>query len=121
MTIKDLNPALVWNIFDQITKVPRPSKKEEKIREYLVNFAKEHGIEYKTDAIGNVAMFRPATKGYENAPRVILQGHMDMVCVANDGVEHDFDNDPIKMGSRRRHHPWRRQRHWRCCRFGCND
>ena len=96
MTIKDLNPALVWNIFDQITKVPRPSKKEEQIREYLVNFAKEHGIEYKTDAIGNVAMFRPATKGYENAPRVILQGHMDMVCVANDGVEHDFDNDPIK-------------------------
>ena len=96
MTIKDFNPALVWNIFDQITKVPRPSKKEEKIREYLVNFAKEHGIEYKTDAIGNVAMFRPATKGYENAPRVILQGHMDMVCVANDGVEHDFDNDPIK-------------------------
>ena len=96
MTIKDLNPALVWNIFDQITKVPRPSKKEDKIREYLVNFAKEHGIEYKTDAIGNVAMFRPATKGYENAPRVILQGHMDMVCVANDGVEHDFDNDPIK-------------------------
>lgn len=96
MTIKDLNPALVWNIFDQITKVPRPSKKEGKIREYLVNFAKEHGIEYKTDAIGNVAMFRPATKGYENAPRVILQGHMDMVCVANDGVEHDFDNDPIK-------------------------
>ena len=96
MTIKDLNPALAWNIFDQITKVPRPSKKEEKIREYLVNFAKEHGIEYKTDAIGNVAMFRPATKGYENAPRVILQGHMDMVCVANDGVEHDFDNDPIK-------------------------
>ena len=96
MTIKDLNPALVWNIFDQITKVPRPSKKEEKIREYLVNFAKEHGIEYKTDAIGNVAMFRPATKGYENAPRVILQGHMDMVCVANDGVEHDFDNDPSK-------------------------
>ena len=96
MTIKDLNPALVWSIFDQITRVPRPSKKEEKIREYLVNFAKEHGIEYKTDAIGNVAMFRPATKGYENAPRVILQGHMDMVCVANDGVEHDFDNDPIK-------------------------
>ncbi|MGN0214695.1 MAG: aminoacyl-histidine dipeptidase [Muribaculaceae bacterium] len=96
MTIKDLNPTLIWNIFDQITKVPRPSKKEEKIREFLVNFAKEHGIEYKTDAIGNVAMFRPATKGHENAPRVILQGHMDMVCVAKDGVKHDFDNDPIK-------------------------
>ena len=48
MTIKDLNPALVWNIFDQITKVPRPSKKEEKIREYLVNFTKEHGIYYSS-------------------------------------------------------------------------
>lgn len=95
MTIKDLKPSLIWNIFDQITKVPRPSKKEGKMHDFLVNFAKEHNIEYKTDTIGNVAMFRPATKGYEKAPRVILQGHMDMVCVANDGVTHDFDNDPI--------------------------
>ncbi|MGM9802822.1 MAG: aminoacyl-histidine dipeptidase [Muribaculaceae bacterium] len=95
MTIKDLNPSLIWNIFDQITQVPRPSKKEEKMREFLINFAKQHGVEYKTDAIGNVAMFRKASKGHENAPRVILQGHMDMVCVANDGVNHDFDNDPI--------------------------
>lgn len=96
MTIKDLKPALIWNIFNDITKVPRPSKKEEKIREFLVNFAKEHNVECKTDDFGNVAMFRPATPGHENAPRVILQGHMDMVCVAADGVEHDFDKDAIE-------------------------
>lgn len=96
MTIKDLKPALIWDIFDQITKVPRPSKKEGKIREFLVNFAEKNGIEYKTDAIGNVAMFKPATPGYENAPAVVLQGHMDMVCEKNSGVEHDFEKDPIK-------------------------
>ena len=96
MTLKDLKPELIFSIFEQITKVPRPSKKEEKIREFLINFAKEHGIEYKTDAIGNVAMFRPASPGCENAPKVLLQGHMDMVCVAEDGVEKDFDNEPIE-------------------------
>ena len=95
MTIKDLKPALIWDLFDQITKVPRPSKHEEKMTEFLVNFAKEHNIEYKADAAGNVAMFRPATKGHENAPRVLLQAHLDTVCVANDGVKHDFFNDPI--------------------------
>ena len=95
MTVKDLKPALVFGIFDEITKVPRPSKREEKIREFLINFAKRHGIEYKTDTIGNVAMFKPATPGYENAPGVVLQGHMDMVCEKDSGVEHDFYNDPI--------------------------
>ena len=55
MTIKDLKPALIWDLFDQITKVPRPSKHEEKMTEFLVNFAKEHNIEYKADAAGNVA------------------------------------------------------------------
>ena len=56
MTITDLKPELIWGIFHEITQVPRPSKKEEKIREYLLDFAKKHGIEAKTDAIGNVAM-----------------------------------------------------------------
>lgn len=95
MTVKDLKPELIFGIFDEITKVPRPSKKEGKIREFLVNFAEKHGIEYKTDAIGNVAMTKPATPGYENAPKVVLQGHMDMVCEKNGGVQHDFENDPI--------------------------
>ncbi|MCC8037705.1 MAG: aminoacyl-histidine dipeptidase [Bacteroidales bacterium] len=94
MTIKDLQPALIWDIFDQITKVPRPSKKEEKIRKFLLDFAAKHNIAVKTDAIGNVVMSKPATPGKENAPTIILQGHMDMVCESND-KNFDFENNPI--------------------------
>ena len=95
MTIKDLKPALVFSIFDEINQVPRPSKKEEKIRQYLLDFAAKHNIGVKTDAIGNVAMFKPATPGKENAPTVVLQSHMDMVCESND-KNFDFDNSPIR-------------------------
>ena len=93
MTIRDLKPALIWSIFDDITRVPRPSKKEEKIRKYLLDFAAEHGVAVKTDAVGNVVMSRPATPGHEDAPVVVLQGHMDMVCESNKPF--DFDNNPI--------------------------
>lgn len=96
MTIKDLKPARVWNIFDQITTVPRPSKKEGKIREWLINFAQENKLEYKVDEIGNVAMFRPAAPGLENAKGIILQAHMDMVCEKNKESNHNFDTDPIE-------------------------
>ena len=84
MEVKDLQPKAVFEIFDQITRIPRPSKKEEKIRKYLLDFAKEHGIEAVADKTGNVIMRKPATPGHENAPTVILQGHMDMVCESND-------------------------------------
>lgn len=94
MTVKDLQPALVFDIFDQITKVPRPSKKEGKIRQFLLDFAQKHGISAKTDEIGNVVMTKPATPGKEGAPTVILQAHMDMVCESND-KNFDFDNSPI--------------------------
>ncbi|MDE6321416.1 MAG: beta-Ala-His dipeptidase, partial [Muribaculaceae bacterium] len=94
MTIKDLKPALIWSIFDEITKVPRPSKKEGKIRQYLLDFAAKHNIEVRTDEIGNVVMVKPATPGHEDAPTVILQGHMDMVCESND-KNFDFENNPI--------------------------
>ena len=93
MTIKDLKPTLVWEIFDEITKIPRPSKKEEKIRQYLLDFAAKHNLAVKTDPIGNVVMTRPATPGHEDAPTIILQGHMDMVCESNKPF--DFDNNPI--------------------------
>lgn len=96
MEVKDLKPALIWQIFDEITKVPRPSCHEEKIRAYLLDFAKKHNIEAHTDAIGNVAMSKPATPGHENAPTVILQGHMDMVAEKNNDVDHDFLTDPIQ-------------------------
>ena len=95
MTIKDLKPAAVFAIFDEINQVPRPSKKEGKIRQYLLDFAAKHGIEVKTDAVGNVAMFKPATPGHEKAPRVIMQAHMDMVCESND-KSFDFENSPIR-------------------------
>lgn len=96
MEVKDLKPALLWQCFDEITKVPRPSCHEEKIREYLLEFAKKHGIESKTDKVGNVVLKKPATKGYESAPTVVLQVHMDMVAEKNGDVEHDFLNDPIQ-------------------------
>ncbi len=95
MEVKDLNPKRVFEIFDEITKVPRPSKKEEKIRAYLLDFAKKHGLKAKTDKVGNVAIFAPATPGHEDAPTVILQGHMDMVCESND-KSFNFENTPIK-------------------------
>ncbi|MCD8388519.1 MAG: cytosol nonspecific dipeptidase, partial [Bacteroidales bacterium] len=66
MTMKELQPQRVFEIFDEITKVPRPSKHEEKIRQYLLDFAAKHGIESKTDAIGNVVLYIPATPGCEN-------------------------------------------------------
>lgn len=94
--MKDLKPALVWQIFHEINQVPRPSKKEGKIREWLVAFAQKHNLEYKVDQIGNVAMWRPAAPGFENAKGVVLQGHMDMVCEKVDGSNHNFDTDPIE-------------------------
>lgn len=96
MEIKDLKPALIWECFDEITKVPRPSCHEEQIREFLIDFAKKNNIEYKTDKCGNVVMRKAATPGHENAPTVILQAHMDMVCEKNSDVEHDFLKDPIR-------------------------
>ncbi|MCH5237450.1 MAG: aminoacyl-histidine dipeptidase [Muribaculaceae bacterium] len=96
MEVKDLKPTLLWSTFDEITKVPRPSCHEEKIREYLLEFAKKHSIEAKTDEVGNVLMKKPATPGRENAPVVVLQAHMDMVAEKNGDIEHDFMKDPIK-------------------------
>lgn len=96
MEVKDLKPALLWQTFDEITKVPRPSKHEEQIRAYLLEFAKKHGIKATTDEVGNVVMTKPATEGKENAPVVVLQAHMDMVAEKNSGVEHDFLKDPIQ-------------------------
>ena len=95
MEMKNLYPNLVWEIFDAITKVPRPSKKEEKIIEFLIAFAQEHGLEWQRDDIGNVVMRKAATPGYENKPTVILQSHMDMVCEKNSDVVFDFENEAI--------------------------
>ena len=96
MKLKELQPQVIWRYFDEITRVPRPSKKEEKIRAYLLDFAKKHNLPAKTDATGNVVISKPATHGCEARPGVVLQAHMDMVCEKNADVVHDFENDPIE-------------------------
>lgn len=95
-TITDLQPKLVWEIFDAITRVPRPSKKEGQIIEYLIDFAKQHGLAWKKDSAGNVLMTKPATPGMENRPTVVLQSHMDMVCEKNASLTFDFEKDAIR-------------------------
>src|SRR5690554_1972982 len=96
MTIKDLEPSSIWGYFYDITQIPRPSKKEDKIRAYLLDFAEKHSLEVKQDKAGNILITKPATPGKEDLPTVILQSHIDMVCEKNSDVEHDFDNDPIE-------------------------
>ena len=91
-----LEPKMVWNHFEEICKYPRPSKKEEKIAEYVVSVGKRLGLQTEKDKFGNIIIRKPATPGKENLKTVALQGHIDMVCESNRGVEHDFDNDPIQ-------------------------
>ena len=96
MTILDLQPKIVWDNFYGITRQPRPSKHEEKIRAYLLDWAKKHNVEAFPDDTGNVIMRAPATPGYENRKGVILQGHMDMVPQKNADTVHNFETDPIE-------------------------
>lgn len=86
----------VFDIFAEICKVPRPSKHEEKISQWLQAFAAAHGIECVADEAMNVIMRVPATPGYEDHEGIILQAHMDMVCEKNGDVTHDFMTDPIE-------------------------
>ncbi len=93
--VSELEPRELWRHFDEILKIPRGSKNEEKIRQYVIGVAERNGLEYKVDAAGNVVVRKPATPGHENAPITILQSHLDMVNEKNADVEHDFDKDPI--------------------------
>ncbi|MBU0764175.1 MAG: beta-Ala-His dipeptidase, partial [Bacteroidetes bacterium] len=95
-TLKGLQPDEVWSRFEEICQVPRPSKKEEKITEYLLSWAKENNIEAKSDKAGNVVMKKPATPGKENTRSVVMQSHMDMVCEKNSDVDFNFETDAIK-------------------------
>ena len=94
--LKALKPSLVWKHFSEIVNIPRPSHHEEKIREYVVEFAKAHNLEYKVDDACNVYVRKPATPGYENRMGVILQAHLDMVPQKNNDKVFDFENDPIE-------------------------
>ncbi len=95
MKITELQPKLIWECFDEITKVPRPTFHLDKMKEFLVGWADKHGIPCQVDAVGNVMMSKPATPGHENAPGIILQGHQDMVAEKRGDKVHDFLTDPI--------------------------
>jgi len=94
--MKQLEPMQLWTYFHEITQIPRPSKKEEKIIAYLKAFSEKHQLDYKIDAAGNVLICKPATPGYENAKRIIMQAHTDMVCEKNSDVVFNFETDPIQ-------------------------
>ncbi len=95
MSIKDLKPQVVWNNFYALTQIPRPSKHEGKVIEYLYNWGVSHGFETIKDDTGNIIIRVPATPGFENRKGVILQGHMDMVPQKTSDSDHNFLTDPI--------------------------
>ena len=96
MNKSELKPAVVFEQFAKINQIPRPSKREEKMIEYLKSWGESHGLDTKVDETGNVIIRKPATKGMKNRKTVILQSHMDMVCDKLVDYEIDFDHDPIK-------------------------
>ena len=96
MNKSELKPAVVFEQFAKINQIPRPSKREEKMIEYLKSWGESHGLDTKVDETGNVIIRKSATKGMENRKTVILQSHMDMVCDKLVDYEIDFDKDPIK-------------------------
>lgn len=96
MNIEDLTPKGVWTNFKHITQIPRPTGTKKAIGDFLVEYGRSLGLETIQDEIGNVLIRKPATKGMENHPGVILQGHMDMVPQKNSDVVFDFEKDPIR-------------------------
>lgn len=95
--IENLEPKVLWKHFDEIRKIPRCSKHEDKIRQYIIDFAKKQGLKTRTDKTGNVVILKPASSGMEKKSTVILQGHMDMVCEKNSDIKFDFTKDPIEL------------------------
>jgi len=93
--ITDLQPKILWYYFDEICRIPHPSKKEQKLIEYLVDFGRANCLETISDATGNVLIRKKATPGMEKKPSVVLQSHIDMVAEKNNDTVHDFDRDPI--------------------------
>lgn len=94
--IRNLEPKQLWNYFHDLTQIPRPSKKEQKVIEFVKEFGKKNNLETIVDEVGNVIIRKPATKGMENRKGVIFQTHLDMVPQKNSDKKHDFEKDPIE-------------------------
>lgn len=95
--LENCEPKRVFHYFEEICKIPHGSGNTKQISDYLVQFARDHELNYVQDEMNNVVIYKPGTKGYENAPTVILQGHMDMVCEKRPDVEHDFTKDGLNL------------------------
>jgi len=95
--LKELKPKNVWTIFEEISRVPRCSKREQRLQEYIERWAAENGIIFRKDETGNLLLVREAKPGYEDYPTLLLQGHQDMVCEKDPDSPHDFENDPIPL------------------------
>lgn len=97
MALSQLEPQLIWKNFSALNAVPRPSKKEEKVIEFIKNFGENLGLETTVDEVGNVIIKKPATAGMEDRKSVVLQSHLDMVHQKNNDVNFDFDTQGIQM------------------------
>ena len=95
--IRNLEPRSLWNHFSDLNEVPRPSKKEERVIQFMVNFGKKLSLKTMVDHVGNVIISKPASKGYENRKTIVLQSHLDMVHQKNSDTVFDFDTQGIKM------------------------
>src|SRR5690554_4901145 len=95
--IRELEPKSLWNNFADLNAVPRPSKKEERVRKFMIEFGNNLGLETAEDKIGNVIIKKPATEGMEDKQTVILQSHLDMVHQKNNDTVFDFENEGIRM------------------------
>lgn len=97
MNIEHAYTKKILGAFEQVSRVPRPSKKEQKIIAWLLKWAAENGLRARSDEAGNIVISVPATSGYENSQPLVLQGHMDMVCEKTRDSTHDFEKDPIEL------------------------
>ena len=97
MSLSNIEPQIIWKNFSALNEVPRPSKKEERVIEFIKNFGEQLGLDTKVDEVGNVIIKKEATPGMENRKTVVLQSHLDMVCQKNNDVEFDFDTQGIQM------------------------
>lgn len=95
--LEGLQPENVFRFFEEFSAIPRGSWNEKQISDYVVGFAEQRGLKYYQDEVFNVIIYKPGSAGYENAPPVIVQAHLDMVCEKNAGTEHDFEKDPLKL------------------------
>ncbi len=97
MKLNGLEPAIIWNLFENISNIPRKSKQEEKIRDWVKNWANSYSIQWKEDKIGNLLLPQIASPGCESYPGVVIQAHLDMVAQKTPNSSHNFDNDPIPL------------------------